>query len=149
MSANLQSSRILASSPQIASAASISSTVISELEKCPSDTYIVVSQPGVNAADYADPSSAPYLRKRISGEDTRVRSSFTVADVLGEVDADRLVGAVETKCGASVLSVDASSESQPWNIPAGRNFPSIAIPKLLDTYPSRDITHRHYANSHP
>ena len=70
----------------------------------------MVSQPGVNAADYGSRFSAPHLRKRIAGEDENVRSSFTVADVVGEMDTKRLVDVIGKKCGAGLMSVDASSK---------------------------------------
>ncbi|KAA6411842.1 MAG: hypothetical protein FRX48_03992 [Lasallia pustulata] len=105
------SSEILIPSSQVASAASITAELESQLEKCPSDTYIVVSQPGVKAADYDNRFSAPHLRKRIGGDDENARSSFTVADVFGEIDPNGLVRLVEKKCGAGLMSVDASTGS--------------------------------------
>lgn len=77
---------------------------------CPSDVYVVVSQPGVRVADYKGKHSSPHLRKWISGEDKRIRSSFTVTDVLGEIDTSALIGTLEKKCGAGTWKVDASSE---------------------------------------
>lgn len=74
----------------------------------------MVSQPGVGAADYGSRFSAPHLRKRIAGEDENVRSSFTVADVLGEIDPSELVRVVEKECGAGLMSVDASSKLSSW-----------------------------------
>lgn len=102
-------SEILASSPKIVSASSLTQTLASELEKCPSDVYVIVSQPGVNAADYKGKLSSPHLRRWISGEDSRIRSSFTVTDVLGEIDTPALVRTLEERCGAGTLSVDAST----------------------------------------
>ncbi|KAI4124616.1 MAG: hypothetical protein LQ347_005676 [Umbilicaria vellea] len=104
-------SEILFPSSQIASATSITAQLTSQLEKCPSDTYVVISQPGVGAADYGSRFSSPHLRKRIAGEDEKVRSSFTVADVSGEIDLSELVRLVEKKCGAGLMSVDASTGS--------------------------------------
>lgn len=72
---------------------------------------MIVSQPSVNAADYSTRRSAPHLRKRISGEDELIRSSFGVADVLGIVDADRLQASLEEICQARLMTIDASSRS--------------------------------------
>lgn len=102
--------RILASTPQIVSAASLSNTINSELRKCPSDTYVIVSQPGVNAADYHDYFSAPHMRQNIAGDNKHIRSSTTVSDVLGALDVESMSKVVQEKCGAEVLHVDASSE---------------------------------------
>lgn len=77
---------------------------------------MVISQPGVGAADYGSRFSSPHLRKRIAGEDEKVRSSFTVADVSGEIDLSELVRLVEKKCGAGLMSVDASSKLYSWEI---------------------------------
>lgn len=83
--------------------------MISSLSQCPSDTYVIVSQPGVDAEDYKSGAAAPRLRRRMLSSDHTIRSSFSVSDVLGEVDPDMLMAEVEDKCEASLLSVDASS----------------------------------------
>ena len=101
--------RLLADLPQIASADKIRDTVVSQLSKCLFDTYIVVTQPGAHAEDYSDRYAAPHLRRHISGEDERSRSSATVPDVLGDIDADGIVQEVERTCEAALLKVDASS----------------------------------------
>lgn len=46
-----------------------------------------------------------------SGEDKGIRSSLVVRDVLGELDADDMVRAIQERCGAALLRVDASSKS--------------------------------------
>ena len=104
------SPRVLAPFPEIASAASLSKQIKPELAKCLSDTYVIISQPGVSAADYSSQFSAPHLRNAMSGDDKQVRSSFTVTDVLGTLDSSALMDTVKERCGAAVLSVDASSE---------------------------------------
>ncbi|MCJ1402145.1 hypothetical protein MMC11_005364 [Xylographa trunciseda] len=102
-------SEILASSPQITTATSLSTIINSELAKCPSDIYIIVSQPGATAGDYRSKNSTPYLRRYISGEDKHVRSSFTISDVLGEIDTAAFSNTLEQQCGAGTLSIDAST----------------------------------------
>ncbi|KAL8750201.1 MAG: hypothetical protein Q9199_007226 [Rusavskia elegans] len=104
-------SELLTSSPQIASASTVQETITSQLSKCPSDTYIVVIQPGVHAEDYSDSYAAPHLRRKVSGEDKRIRSTMSVSDVLGQVNAEEIVGIVEEKCGAALLRIDASTGS--------------------------------------
>ena len=101
--------RILASSPQIATAASLSVILNLELEKCPSEIYIIVSQPGATTLDYKSQRSTPYLRRCVSGKDKHVRSSFTVSEVLGEIDTTALSDTLEQQCGAGTLNIDASS----------------------------------------
>ncbi|KAK0516786.1 hypothetical protein JMJ35_001389 [Cladonia borealis] len=102
-------SELLTSSPDLISASRLSEIVIPELTKCTSETYIIVSQPGVGAADYENKRSAPHLRKRLLGDDKSIRSSLVVKDVLGWLDVDDLSGAVQNGCGAAHLRVDAST----------------------------------------
>ncbi|KAL8692011.1 MAG: hypothetical protein Q9224_004047, partial [Gallowayella concinna] len=101
-------SELLTSTPQIISASTLLETLTPQLSTCPSDTYIIVTQPGVHAEDYSDRYSAPHLRRKVLGEDERVRSTMSVMDVLGDVDAEKIVGMLEERCGAVVLKVDAS-----------------------------------------
>ncbi|MCJ1234097.1 hypothetical protein MMC14_002055 [Varicellaria rhodocarpa] len=102
-------SEILASSPQIVSASSLSHKIDAALQECPSDAYVIVSQPGVNAADFSGKHSSPHLRKWASGKDKRIRSSFTVTDVLGRMDTGTMMETLERKCSAGILNVDAST----------------------------------------
>lgn len=69
-----------------------------------------MSQPGVGAADYENKRSAPHLRKRMLGDDKSIRSSLTVKEVLGWLNVDDISGAVQDRCGAAHLRVDASSK---------------------------------------
>lgn len=45
------------------------------------------------------------------GDDKSIRSSLAVKDVLGWIDVDDISGAVQNRCGAAHLRVDASSKS--------------------------------------
>lgn len=99
------------SSPRIASEASISKALTLELQKCPSDVYVVISQPGVNAADFQNPFSTPHLRQKLMGEDKKIQSSLVVSDVVGKFDFASLSRLLQGNCGASLLEVDASSKS--------------------------------------
>ncbi|KAL9036159.1 MAG: hypothetical protein Q9180_004460, partial [Flavoplaca navasiana] len=101
-------SELLATSPQLAAASTMQETITSQLSKCPSDTYVVVTQPSVHAEDYSDRYAAPHLRRKISGEDERIRSTMMVTDVLGGINAEAIIGLVEAECGAGLLRVDAS-----------------------------------------
>lgn len=103
--------------PRIVSEASISKALTLELQNCPSDVYVVISQPGVNAADFQDPFSAPHLRQKLMGEDKNIQSSLVVSDVVGKFDSANLSRMVQEKCEASLLEVDASSKS--WMVLAG------------------------------
>ncbi|KAL8724710.1 MAG: hypothetical protein Q9166_007798 [cf. Caloplaca sp. 2 TL-2023] len=104
-------SELLTSTSQISTASTIQDTIKSQLSICPSDTYIVVTQPGVHAEDYSDRYAAPHLRRKVLGEDERVESTMSVTDVVGKVDAEALVDAMKDDCGAALLRVDASTGS--------------------------------------
>lgn len=71
---------------------------------------MIVSQPAVTAADYHDPEAAPRLRRNISGENKNTRSSMSVSDVLGALDAESVSRQLQEKCGAEVVRIDASSK---------------------------------------
>ena len=45
------------------------------------------------------------------GDDKSIRSSFTVKEVLGWLDVGDISRAVQDRCGAAHLRVDASSKS--------------------------------------
>lgn len=107
----LTSSSIPISSPQIISEASLNKAVINQLQNCPSDVYVLVSQPGVNAADFQDPFSAPYLRQKLIGQDEEIRSRLIISDVVGNFDSASLGRILQDQCGVSLLEVDASSMS--------------------------------------
>ncbi|KZF26851.1 BIG1-domain-containing protein [Xylona heveae TC161] len=78
------------------------------LSRCPSQTYVIASQPGAYAADFAGRQSAPHLRRRISKKDADIASSFSVTDVSGQVNPDALEGFLKMQCGAGSTTVDAS-----------------------------------------
>lgn len=84
--------------------------ITSQLERCPSDNYVIVSQPGVNVVDYHNRHSAPHLKQMTLGREKETRSTLIVTDVLGDIDADKMVRVVQDKCGAVLLRVDASSK---------------------------------------
>jgi len=73
-------------------------------------------------ADYKNRRSAPLLKQMTSGEDKDIRSSLAVRDVLGELDVDEMVRAVQERCGAALLRIDASSKSLIMRSPNERHF---------------------------
>lgn len=99
------------SSAQIASEASLNKAISQQLQKCPSEIYVIVSQPGVNAVDFEDPFSAPHLRQKLMKEDENIRSSLVVSEVVGGFDSANISTIIQHTCGASRLEVDASSKS--------------------------------------
>ncbi|WYZ38929.1 hypothetical protein EsH8_III_000843 [Colletotrichum jinshuiense] len=70
------------------------------LSSCPTDRYLLVSQPNVNAADIRGPDGndckATNLCSAISGNG--VRGVYSVAEVVGEVAVDKLAEYIKTAC---------------------------------------------------
>ncbi|KAI9717522.1 MAG: hypothetical protein M1812_004663 [Candelaria pacifica] len=97
--------------PSIQSASALTQDVTKTLFECPSDTYIIATQPSVNAEDFAARLSAPHLRRYMNRENDAVKTSYSIRDVLGEFDADEVQNMLEKRCRARTMSVDASTGS--------------------------------------
>ncbi|KAJ9645214.1 hypothetical protein H2201_000990 [Coniosporium apollinis] len=91
---------------QLALSGQLSSQIESSLADCPSDTYIIVSQPGVSAADFSDRLSTPHLRDYIDRHGG-VQSSVTVPEVVGTIGTDALLQRLAQKCKATTITVDS------------------------------------------
>ncbi|KAL8713560.1 MAG: hypothetical protein Q9220_002422 [cf. Caloplaca sp. 1 TL-2023] len=97
---------------QIASASTIHDTLLSQVEStCPSDTYVVVTQPGARTSDFQDHFAAPQLRRRLLGEEKNIKTRISVNEVLGEIDTASWVRELESKCDVAVQGIDASTGS--------------------------------------
>jgi hypothetical protein len=103
-----QAIRFSTTSKQIQSAAPLTDDILSKVLTCPSDFYVLISQLGVHAVDYSKSRSAPRLRERVLRKDKAVQSSFTVSEVVGEVDITYIQSLLESRCGAETTTVDAS-----------------------------------------
>ncbi|PNY18308.1 Protein big1 [Tolypocladium capitatum] len=68
------------------------------LATCPTDRYLVVTQPGVHAADLrgADGCSMPHLCRAV--QDRRVQSRYTVSEVVGDVANFGIAKHIRTAC---------------------------------------------------
>ncbi|OAP62460.1 hypothetical protein AYL99_04663 [Fonsecaea erecta] len=110
-------SELLATTSHVQSAPLLTSDIALTLSSCPSDYYILVSQPGVSAKDYSNSQrSTPLLTRALSPSQSKgsaIRSSLTVPDVFGRLDSSTWVDVLKTKCGVSTASIDASKEGIP------------------------------------
>jgi hypothetical protein len=93
---------------QLASSSALTAQVSQALLSCPSDTYIIISQPGVSASDFSAGESSPNLRQYLN-KTAGVAETWTVAEVAGVLDAKSIEKQVEEKCKADVLRIDATS----------------------------------------
>ncbi|KAI9739521.1 MAG: hypothetical protein M1834_006237 [Cirrosporium novae-zelandiae] len=107
-------SELLISVPEIQTPSTLIPRLSNLLSSCPSDFYVLVSQPGLDASDLSwFPRSAPNLRRRMDGTNKDVRSSFEIRDVLGEVNSAEIEKSLAEMCRAGVVAVDASTGSFP------------------------------------
>jgi hypothetical protein len=67
----------------------------------------------VAASDYTSKSTA-HLRQLSNKTGSEIPSAWTVPEVIGEIDSENIVRHLQTKCGADVLKVDASSMIDLW-----------------------------------
>jgi hypothetical protein len=107
--ANHRSLSINGNDAAIAQSWKIATAVTEALDKCPSRTYFVVRQEGVSSADYLDELSAPRLSHYLGGHNG-VKSTMSVSETVGSVDAGIVSRHLQTKCGAQVIDVNLSSE---------------------------------------
>lgn len=97
-----------ASTRQLQTEAEVIATAKSYLSECPSDAYVVVSQPSVSQADYSNANAVPHLRQMMAAKATQTKVS--IAEVVGNLEADDLQSYLQSQCGAGILTVDASSK---------------------------------------
>lgn len=83
------------------------------LSHCPSDIYVVVQQPQVNAVDYATSRAAPHLRREMDGRSIVAKTN--IAKVSGSVSTDSIQQYIEKLCGAKTVDADAFSELYTFN----------------------------------
>ena len=94
------------SASQLRSGRSLSSDVSSILSQCPTDLYIIVTQPGVRTSDFSS-SKTPALARRIAKHSLPSISVFD--EVIGNVDINSWHNILESQCGAQIVEVDTVS----------------------------------------
>ncbi|KAJ5096918.1 hypothetical protein N7456_007639 [Penicillium angulare] len=112
-------SELLTNSAYIKNGASVYDEISSALSTCPSDYYVVVSQPGVHSTDFSTRKSAPRLGAKMLGKDRSIHSKMSVNEVVGELDAKQIKSLLVEKCGAETTAIDASSGSYPTYFESG------------------------------
>ncbi|PYI10571.1 BIG1-domain-containing protein [Aspergillus sclerotiicarbonarius CBS 121057] len=102
-------SEVLSTSAQLKTAPSILEDLSTGLSGCPSDYYVIASQPGVYSTDFAARKSAPRLGAKMTGKDKAIRSKMIVNEVVGVLEAKEIQKLLEKECGAESTVIDASS----------------------------------------
>jgi hypothetical protein len=106
--------RLFTADKALANAETVTSEIAEALTSCPSNHYIIVSQPGVSAADYRSIKRASVLRKDS-------KTAVSIPDVIGAIDTEYWERTLQAKCDAEVLHIDASTGS----IPSYHSMPKV------------------------
>ncbi|KAJ5658300.1 BIG/ATPase V1 complex subunit S1 [Penicillium longicatenatum] len=123
-------SEVLANSAYIKTGTSVYDEVSSALTTCPSDYYVVVSQPGVHSTDFSTRKSAPRLGAKMLGKDRSIRSHMSVNEVAGLLDAKQIKNFLVDNCKAQTTAIDGSSGSYPASFESGPRVIDIEFPML-------------------
>ncbi|OHE95905.1 ER protein BIG1 [Colletotrichum orchidophilum] len=93
---------------QLQTQSQVFKTVQDLLSSCPTDRYLLVSQPNVNAADIRNPDNgdcqSPNLCRAISDKDAR--GVYSVAEVVGEVPIGKLAGYIKASCAGKIVEIE-------------------------------------------
>lgn len=82
----------------VADAAVLTHNILEALQHCPTQSYLILEQPGVSAADYLDASSTPRLSQYMRAKHDAIRSTFSVADVVNRIDANTIHTKLQSMC---------------------------------------------------
>ncbi|KAE8348643.1 BIG/ATPase V1 complex, subunit S1 [Aspergillus coremiiformis] len=123
-------SEILSTSSQLKTAPSLLKDLSLKLSSCPSDYYVIASQPGVHSTDFLTRKSAPRLGAKMTGKDKAIRSTQTVNEVFGVLEAKEIRSIIEKECGAQTTVIDGASGSYPSDLGAEPRVLFIDFPVL-------------------
>lgn len=103
-------SRLLTPTAQLQSAISLTTDIARIISQCPSNVYVLVSQPGVGASTYTSPGNTPQLARYMTADPTTsVRSSSSIGDVAGTLDTNRWQEILEKECGVTTFYLASNS----------------------------------------
>ncbi|KAL4797246.1 BIG/ATPase V1 complex, subunit S1 [Aspergillus venezuelensis] len=124
-------SEILGTPAQLRSATTLLDDLSTTLKTCPSDYYVIASQPGVHSTDFASSKAAPRLGAKMTGKDKAIQSTMAVNEIAGVLETKQIQKILESECGAETTAIDASTGS--YSTDFGKaprvivvDFPSIA-----------------------
>ncbi|KAG9552728.1 BIG1-domain-containing protein, partial [Aureobasidium melanogenum] len=132
----------------VISAQSLQESVEHQLKGCPSNTYVVVSQPGISTNDLTVSKSTPHLRRRLSGKDDNVKSIFAAKNVVGDVDGMALVASITRECHTkSTLLLDGENGEIPTKAYDAIHVRFPSLPTVNDDRESALLQADSYLNS--
>ncbi|OJJ42951.1 hypothetical protein ASPZODRAFT_136816 [Penicilliopsis zonata CBS 506.65] len=123
-------SEVPISSEQSIAATSLLDSLSTGINSCPSEYYVVAFQPGVHYSDFKQPRSAPRLGGKMRGEDKSLRSTSTIDEVAGVLDAKQIQEMIEMSCGTQTTVIDASSGIYPSTFDTAHRVVAVDFPML-------------------
>jgi hypothetical protein len=87
------------------------------LSSCPTERYLLASQPNAHATDIRGCSGTPHLCRAISNE--KIRGQLSVSEVVGLIDVDALGDSIKRAC-ANQNKVAEVHETKLAPLPAGQ-----------------------------
>lgn len=90
---------IAASAGQIQTSSAVVADTKQFLSSCPTDVYVVATQPGLNAADFATGDSQAMTSLHLAAtKDARVKGRYIVSEVLGQLPDYDMAAFVRSAC---------------------------------------------------
>ncbi|KAK8001785.1 ER protein big1 [Apiospora marii] len=96
---------------QIQSSASVTKLATDILSTCPTDRYLLVTQPNLHAAHLRSSTSAPRLQHTLKS--AQVASRVSVAEVAGALDTKALSKLIKESCGKNASVDEVTLEAIP------------------------------------
>ncbi|KAI9840807.1 MAG: hypothetical protein M1837_001280 [Sclerophora amabilis] len=125
--------------PQLTSSSSLLQSIKQQLSSCSADSYLIISQPGVNSADFASASTSPTLHRHLDTKnaDVETRSSYSVSEVVGDLDVAELQRYLGEHCDAEVTKLDGTTGHFEMAIDTHRKVMRFDYPTLPTSKPDR------------
>ncbi|KAL2888715.1 BIG1-domain-containing protein [Ceratocystis lukuohia] len=100
-----------ATTDQLQSNTHVLKTAKELLSTCPTDKYVVISQPKLHSQDLASASSSPTLHEIVKG--SVIKSTYSVAGMYGEIASEDVLTYIRAACGSRYDRGEISISSLP------------------------------------
>ncbi|RMZ81935.1 hypothetical protein DV737_g2303, partial [Chaetothyriales sp. CBS 132003] len=139
-------SELLNGATKISTAAAITSEISLSLSRCPSDYYILVSQPGVTADDYRSRRASSSLSQRLAAKPdssnnskNKIGSSLSIPEVIGAINIESLAKQLAQSCHVPQLDIDATAGSIPASYDLVRSVVTVQLAAPSDSRRQHDL----------
>jgi hypothetical protein len=113
---NIGSLNLPSTDASVAGSSQITTDVLEALKDCPTRSYAIIEQGGVSSADFVDGRSMPRLSHYMGGKNDKIKATFAVPDVVGNVDSQAIAAHLKSKCGhkteISVIAAPGPDKAQ-------------------------------------